>query len=385
MRPVGQNIRQSRLGDTQPMRPVSPAPGYSTYRNAYRESIDRRREMLRTSQPQAEHRRNRPAAKAKRGSVSRLLAERKRRAGAAAGEMYFDYELLRVIIFLMCFGLVMLYSVSSYEADADFGNDLYYFTRQALIGAAGFVVMFLVSKIDYHIYGAFAVEIYVFAMFMMALVRTPLGLTLNGARRWIKLPAGQTLQPAEITKIAVILFISYELCRLGKKAYTLAGIARVLAFGAIASGGVLFLTDNLSTAIIVMAITCILIFVIHPKTKPFVVIIIAAVILVSTWRLLSESLRLTLDGTPCGIDPDSVVAAMEGCAHVENVHHVHIWAMSTTVNALTAHVVIDDTARMEQAKADIKARLAALGIAHSTLEMETRGSRCADHDHTYVG
>ena len=89
--------------------------------------------MLRTSQPQAEHRRNRPAAKAKRGSVSRLLAERKRRAGAAAGEMYFDYDLLLVIIFLMCFGLVMLYSVSSYKADADFGNDLYHFTSQALI------------------------------------------------------------------------------------------------------------------------------------------------------------------------------------------------------------------------------------------------------------
>lgn len=118
---------------------------------------------------------------------------------------------------------------------------------------------------------------------------------------------------------------------------------------------------------------------------PIVSLAIAAAILVSTWRLLSESLRLTLDGTPRGIDPDGVVAAMEGCAHVENVHHVHIWAMSTTVNALTAHVVIDDTALMEQAKADIKARLAALGIAHSTLEMETRGSRCADHDHTYVG
>ena len=279
MRPVGQNVRQSRYGDTQPVRPVSSRSGYSTYTNAYRQSIDRRREMLRTPQPQTENRRKRPAAKAKRGSVSRLLAGRKRRNGAAAGEMYFDYDLLLVIIFLMCFGLVMLYSVSSYEADADFGNDLYYFTRQALIGAAGFVVMFLVSKIDYHIYGAFATEIYIFAMFMMALVRTPLGLTLNGARRWIKLPGGQTLQPAEITKIAVILFISYELCRLGRKAYTLAGIVRVLAFGAIASGGVLFLTDNLSTAIIVMAITCILIFLIHPKTKPFVAIIIAAVII----------------------------------------------------------------------------------------------------------
>lgn len=279
MRPVGQNIRSSRFDDTQPIRPVNSRPGYSSYRNIYRETIDRRRKMLRAPQPQTENRRSQSAAKAKRGSVNRLLAGRKRRGGAAVGEMYFDYDLLLVIIFLMCFGLVMLYSVSSYEADADFGNDLYYFTRQAVIGAAGFVVMYLVSKIDYHIYGAFAGEIYIFAMFMMALVRTPLGVTLNGARRWIKLPAGQTLQPAEITKIAVILFISYELCRLGRKAYTLEGIVRVLAFGAIASGGVLFLTDNLSTAIIVMAITCILIFVIHPKTKPFVMIIIAAVII----------------------------------------------------------------------------------------------------------
>src|SRR5699024_1114442 len=130
---------------------------------------------------------------------------------------------------------------------------------------------FIVSKIDYHIYGAFASEIFVFSLIMMALVKSPLGVTANGARRWIQLPGNLTLQPAEITKIAVILFISYELCRLGKKAYTMEGIIRVFVLGAIASGGVLFLTDNLSTAIIVMAITCVLIFVIHPRTKPFLV------------------------------------------------------------------------------------------------------------------
>ena len=88
--------------------------------------------------------------------------------------------------------------------------------------------MFIVSRIDYHIYGAFAVEIYVVSMILMALVRTPLGVTLNGARRWIRLPGNLTLQPAEITKIAVILFISYELCRMGKKAYKMAGIVRML-------------------------------------------------------------------------------------------------------------------------------------------------------------
>ena len=271
MRPVGQNYRQSRISDTQPMEPVNPGGGYNTYRSAYRDAIDRRRQVVRTPQPQTERR---PArlAKPKKSSLGRVISAARSRT--AQQEDYFDYDLLLVIVFLMCFGLVMLYSTSAYEADVDFGNDLYYFTRQALIAGVGFVVMFVVSKIDYHIYGAFAFEIYIFAMFMMALVQTPLGLEFNGARRWIQLPGNQTLQPAEITKIAVILFISYELCRLGKKAYTLAGIIRVLVFGAIASGGVLFLTDNLSTAIIVMAITCILIFVIHPKTKPFAAIVV---------------------------------------------------------------------------------------------------------------
>ena len=75
---------------------------------------------------------------------------------------------------------------------------------------------------------------------------------------------------------------------------------------------------------------------------------------------------------------DGVRAAMEACPHVSGVHHLHIWAMSTTANALTAHVVIDSLDSMEQAKAAVKAALAAEGIAHSTLEMETEDCHCAD-------
>ena len=268
--------RSDSFSDTRPMRPVSIRSGYEGYQRV----IDRRREVLRTPKPLPEgragngegrERRARPVKVQKRTGLAAVIA--KSRSRAAGKEQYFDFDLLLVIIFLMCFGLVMLYSTSSYEAQADFGNDMYYFSKQALIGAAGFVIMFIVSKIDYHFYGAFALEIYVTAMILMALVQTPLGVTVNGARRWIGLPGNLTVQPAEITKIAVILFISYELCRLGRKAYTMEGIIRVLVLGAVASGGVLFLTDNLSTAIIVMAITCILIFVIHPKTKPFLAII----------------------------------------------------------------------------------------------------------------
>ena len=256
-------------GDTQPMAPIreeqkdrgmdTRSSGAERIRSGYREYqkvIDRRRQVLNTPKPEPAGGGRRPGRgnnRTKGGSLRRAMGK------SFAKGQYFDFDMLLVIVFLMCFGLVMLYSASAYEAQVDvqLQDDMYYFSKQALIGAAGFVVMFIVSRIDYHIYGAFAMEIYVVSMILMALVRTPLGVTLNGARRWIGLPGNLTLQPAEITKIAVILFISYELCRLGKKAYKMAGMVRILVFGAIAAGGVLFLTDNLSTAIIVMAITCI--------------------------------------------------------------------------------------------------------------------------------
>jgi cell division protein FtsW len=221
--------------------------------------------------------------KMKRGGIMRSRTvqsssgrHRPRKQQVKEGTSYFDFDLLLVIIFLMCFGLVMLYSTSAYSAQSDFNNDMFYFSKQALISMLSFVVMFFVSKLDYHIYGAFSFECYIFAMLMMALVRTPLGIEIYGARRWIQLPGNLTLQPSEITKIAVIMFISYELCRMGKKIDTRDGIIRIMTFGAVASGGVLFLTENLSTAIIVMAITCILLFIVHPKTKPFIAVIGAA-------------------------------------------------------------------------------------------------------------
>lgn len=202
----------------------------------------------------------------------------RKRTRTRKGTAYFDYDLLLVIIFLSCFGLVMLYSTSAYSAQSDFQNDMYYFTKQAIISVLSFGIMFVVSKIDYHVYGAFAFECYIFAMVMMALVKTPLGIEIYGARSWIQLPGNMTLQPSEITKIAVILFISYEICRMGKQINTKDGFVRIMAFGVAAAGGVMFLTENLSTAIIVFAITCVLFFVAHPKTKPFLAVAGAAAV-----------------------------------------------------------------------------------------------------------
>ena len=65
---------------------------------------------------------------------------------------YYDYSLLFLILFLVCFGLVMIYSTSSYNAQRLYGDATYYLSRQALLGGAGILIMLFVSKIDYRIY-----------------------------------------------------------------------------------------------------------------------------------------------------------------------------------------------------------------------------------------
>ena len=109
---------------------------------------------------------------------------------------------------------------------------------------------------------------------------------------------------------------------------------------------------------------------------PIVSLIIALVILITTWDLLSDSLRLSLDGIPEGIDIAHIEEQMLQTDNVLDVHHVHIWAISTTENALTAHVVIKDLSTMEQTKRQLKHQLSDLGICHATLEIENKDSDC---------
>lgn len=184
--------------------------------------------------------------------------------------IYFDYSLLAVLIFLVCFGLIMLYSASAYSALVQHNDSMHYFKRQILFCIVGFIGMYVVSRIDYHYYIKWARGIYFVAVVLMALVQTPLGIEVNGAKRWIQLPFGQQLQPAEITKIAVILFIPVLICQLGREIRTLKGMGQVFLWGLVAAGCVFILTENLSTAVIVMGITCVMIFVVHPQTRPFI-------------------------------------------------------------------------------------------------------------------
>ena len=202
--------------------------------------------------------------------MAQRIKSRRRKAVKKQAVHYFDYSLLAIIIFLMCFGLVMLYSISSYEARTEYGDGMYFLKRQGLIGLGSIAAMMWVSRLDYHMFSKYAAMCYWGSMLLLALVKfTPLGIEVNGARRWFRLPANQSFQPAEIMKIAVIIFIPYLICRMANKVHTLKGSLGVVEWGGLAALGVYVLTDNLSSAIIVMGISCCILFVVHKKQKIF--------------------------------------------------------------------------------------------------------------------
>lgn len=113
---------------------------------------------------------------------------------------------------------------------------------------------------------------------------------------------------------------------------------------------------------------------------PLIGIVVGVVILFSSWGLLRDSMTLTLDGVPRGIDPKKVKQTMLDQKGVIGVHHLHIWALSTTENALTAHVVVDDLAEEKEIKHAVKDALTGVGIQHATLELEKSGE-CAEQSH----
>ena len=112
---------------------------------------------------------------------------------------------------------------------------------------------------------------------------------------------------------------------------------------------------------------------------PVMGILVAVVIVVSTWNMLRDSLRLSLDAVPQGIDLRKVKAAIEKIPGVADFHHIHIWALSTTENALTGHVVLNKEiaiAGQEKIKQEIKHQLLHMNIRHVTLETETETLSC---------
>jgi cobalt-zinc-cadmium efflux system protein len=112
-------------------------------------------------------------------------------------------------------------------------------------------------------------------------------------------------------------------------------------------------------------------------------IVVLIVILIGTWSLLTDSLRLTMDAVPHDVDLAHIEQVILGVKGVESMHHLHVWAMSTTQNALTTHVVVDDTLSFDQKMEVvhlIKHDLEHHAINHATIELESHNMPCHDVD-----
>ena len=188
---------------------------------------------------------------------------------------FYDYSLLFTVIFLTVFGLVMIYSSSSYSAQIQFNGDSAYFTRrQAIIALGGFVVMMIISKMDYHFFAKFALLGYGFSyIFLLMVMLTPLGVEANGKKRWLALGPVQ-FQPTEMVKIALILLLAVMITQMGKKVNNIKGLLVLAAITVPIAG--LVAMNNLSSGIIIVGIAFVMAFVASELKWPFALCVAAA-------------------------------------------------------------------------------------------------------------
>ena len=191
-------------------------------------------------------------------------------------ETFFDYTLLFIVLFLLGFGLVMLYSTSSYEASMEMGDSAYYLKKQVASTVLGLIVMMVIANIPYHFWERFAFLGYVVSVVLILLVLTPLGIKANGARRWINV-FGISLQPAEVAKLAMILFLASLVCKMGRSIRTPKGFMIMLAAPLPICAEVYLVTKNLSSAIIIFGIAVLMVFVSSPDYKKFILIGLAGI------------------------------------------------------------------------------------------------------------
>lgn len=192
------------------------------------------------------------------------------RRGQQNSDNFMDYSLLFIVLFLLGFGLIMVYSTSSYEANLDFGDSTYYLKKQLFATILGLIAMMVVANIPYHFWERFAVLGYVVSAVLILLI-IPFGYEAGGAKRWLYI-GPISLQPAEVAKLGMILFLASMICTMGKQIRGRKGFWMVLLTPAPIALMIWKITNNMSSAIIVMGIAVLMLFVSSPEYKRFIIL-----------------------------------------------------------------------------------------------------------------
>lgn len=202
-----------------------------------------------------------------------------------------DFTMLITIIILLCIGLVMVASASSYYALSTFKDSNYFLTRQLLLGIAGVISMIIISKIDYRVYKKWSYLFFGVALALLIAVLIPgVGQQRNGATRWLGFGMLQ-FQPSEIMKIALVLAISTYIAMNYKKMKTIKGyLVPAIMLGAVVV--VMFLQNHMSGTLVMIVATASIIFVsgIKINWKLFIVGALLAIIAVSVF-IMAEDFR----------------------------------------------------------------------------------------------
>ena len=194
-------------------------------------------------------------------------------------QRYLDYSLLVIIFTLVVFGLVMLYSTSSYSGQEKFGDAAYFLKKQLTAVGLGVAALVAITLIPYRFWERVSLYFYIFAFILCALVPF-IGVEINYSKRWLQL-GGVSVQPSEIAKVAAIVFFAAVLSRASKSLGSLKKTIIVFLMSLPVIG--IVAVSNLSTAIIIAGIVFVMMFVASPKYWHYILIlalIMAAALLV---------------------------------------------------------------------------------------------------------
>lgn len=198
---------------------------------------------------------------------------------------YFDYTLLTVIAVLLVFGLIMVYSTSSYSSYQDTGDAAYYFKKQLTSTLIGIGCMVITIFIDYKIWYRFKWLLFMAGLVSVLLVLTPLGMEFNGARRWIGI-AGISIQPAEILKLTLIIVLAGFVCYSGSNMKNFRNNLVFCLMALVAAGMILLITNNMSTALILLGISYIMLMVGNPRPKWLIVATVIGIVAVVVFLII---------------------------------------------------------------------------------------------------
>ena len=213
---------------------------------------------------------------------------RRQIVGRQKEEVYVDYSLIFIILFLLAFGLVMIYSTSSYGAYmTQKGDSAYFFKHQFASTLIGIAAMLFMSYFPYKLLKQLSFPIYAASVVLLFMV-WPFGSRINGAKRWLKF-AGVSVQPAEIAKIAVIIMTATLIIKLKKQLMTRKGFGVAIGVAALPSFLIYAITHDLSSAVITMGIGVVMLFISTPDYKRYVLAAVAVLSLAAVIVLIVKN------------------------------------------------------------------------------------------------